>query len=260
MKAVCPRRIDLKWRTVPGGAVDDHLTVGRKARHADIAVTKRELPESGFLADGAGCAVPIGYDEHANKQAQHGGRQPGQPACSPSLILWRRHEFWDIVLVSERKANVSDIANPFLWILLQALFDEHQQQRRQLGQLAPIRLRLEHAGDRLRHVFPKKRRLPGEHLVENDAESPDVGTRVDRPAARLLGAHVRRRAENDPGLGQRGRGQYRRFRSARSNHLIRALRDTEIEDFDDTVCAQLDICWLQVTVNDGVRMRGLDCI
>ena len=50
-------------------------------------------------------------------------------------------------------------------------------------------------------VSPAKRRFPGEHLPEDDAEGPDVGALVDRLAARLLGAHVGRGAEDHPGLG-----------------------------------------------------------
>ena len=42
--------------------------------------------------------------------------------------------------------------------------------------------------------------LPGQHLEQDDAEGPDVGALVDRLPARLLGAHVGRRAENDAGL------------------------------------------------------------
>ena len=41
-----------------------------------------------------------------------------------------------------------------------------------------------------------ERRLAGGELVEHDAEREDVGARVERFAARLLGRHVRRRAED----------------------------------------------------------------
>ena len=43
--------------------------------------------------------------------------------------------------------------------------------------------------------------LPGEQLVEDDAEAEDVGTPVDPMplAARLFGTHVRRRARRSVG-------------------------------------------------------------
>ena len=43
-----------------------------------------------------------------------------------------------------------------------------------------------------------ERRPAGQHLVEHAAERPDVGPLVDRLAARLLGAHVGRGAEERP--------------------------------------------------------------
>ena len=45
-------------------------------------------------------------------------------------------------------------------------------------------------------VSPANARRPVEHLVEHAAERPDVGALVDGLAARLLGTHVRRRAED----------------------------------------------------------------
>ena len=44
---------------------------------------------------------------------------------------------------------------------------------------------------------PLNSRRPGQHLVEHRAERPDVAARVDRPAPRLLRAHVGRGAEDD---------------------------------------------------------------
>ena len=39
--------------------------------------------------------------------------------------------------------------------------------------------------------------LAGQHLIEDAAERPDIRSLVHRLAARLLRAHVRRRAQND---------------------------------------------------------------
>ena len=46
-------------------------------------------------------------------------------------------------------------------------------------------------------------RLPGEHLVQHAPEGVEVASGVQHPAARgLFGAHVVRRAESQPGLGE----------------------------------------------------------
>ena len=71
---------------------------------------------------------------------------------------------------------------------------------------------LEHARERARDVLAEERGLARQHLVEHAAERPDVGAPVDGFAARLLGAHVRRRAEHHAGLGHRGRRQRGRLR------------------------------------------------
>ena len=52
---------------------------------------------------------------------------------------------------------------------------------------------------------PAKRALARQHLVEHAAERPDVGALVDGLAARLLGAHVRGRAEHHADAGHHRR-------------------------------------------------------
>ena len=59
----------------------------------------------------------------------------------------------------------------------------------------PVGLRLDHVGEHLGDAVARERRRAGQHLVEHAAERPDVAALVDRPSARLLGAHVRRGAE-----------------------------------------------------------------
>ena len=88
---------------------------------------------------------------------------------------------------------------------------------------------------------PGIRRLPGEHLVEHAAEGVDVGAAVDvRVAGRLLGAHVVRRAEGEPGLGQAvaGRGG-------------EGPRDPEVGD-DRLPAGEQDVLGLDVAVHHAV--------
>ena len=53
------------------------------------------------------------------------------------------------------------------------------------------------------HGGAGERRLAGQHLVQHGGERVDVGARVERLVARrLLGAHVGRRPDHEPGVGQ----------------------------------------------------------
>ena len=70
---------------------------------------------------------------------------------------------------------------------------------------------------------PSNARLPGEHLVEHAPERPDVAALVDRASLRLLGTHVRRRAEDHAApvviAGDVSVGELRRVRRARRRRL-----------------------------------------
>ena len=65
--------------------------------------------------------------------------------------------------------------------------------RRRQG--APVRLPFHDRGKRIHECVARKRRATGQHLVQHAAKGPDVGALVDGLTARLLGAHVRRRAD-----------------------------------------------------------------
>ena len=72
------------------------------------------------------------------------------------------------------------------------------------GRSAPVAA--ESLGDHRLRRWPGERRLAGQHLVEHAAERVDVGAGVDVAlAARLLGAHVGRRADGEAGLGELAR-------------------------------------------------------
>jgi len=77
---------------------------------------------------------------------------------------------------------------------------------------------------------PLHRRLPlegqgaGEHFVGHDAEGVDVAPLVERIACELLGAHVRRRADDG--------ALTREFGFARVG-FVAALGDAEVENFDE---------------------------
>ena len=99
--------------------------------------------------------------------------------------------------------------------------------------------RLHHAlGDDRLGGWPGIRRLPGEHLVEHAPEGVDVGAAIHVGIAGcLLGAHVVRCAEREPGLRQplRARGG-------------EGSRDPEVSD-DSLSAGEQDVLGLDVTVH-----------
>ena len=74
------------------------------------------------------------------------------------------------------------------------------RQRREVGRV------LEDAGEDVRHGLAVEEPPAGEHLVEHDAERPDVGAAVDGGAGRLLRRHVGRGAEDHAHLRAVRRG------------------------------------------------------
>ena len=78
----------------------------------------------------------------------------------------------------------------------QRRISEHDRRRRPGRQRAQVDVLAEHRDEQVGHVLAVKRPPAGEHLVEHDAERPDVRALVDRAALGLLGRHVGRGAEN----------------------------------------------------------------
>jgi len=119
-------------------------------------------------------------------------------------------------------------------------------------QRRPVRIGTDHRRQRLRHRLAAEWPLPSQHLVQDHAKRPDVGALVEGLAAGLLRRHVCRGAENDPGLGGR-HGQGRRIGNiTRRGALPQRLSEAEVEYLHLAVMRQLDVCRLQVAVNDAV--------
>ena len=91
-------------------------------------------------------------------------------------------------------------------------------------------------------LWAVERRLSGQHIVEYDAQGPQVGAAVDRAAPDLLRRHVRHRAHHDA-----------RFSEA----LIARLGQPEVEDPHAAVREQHDVAGLQVAMHDPHRVGGL---
>ncbi|MCO5170068.1 MAG: hypothetical protein M9894_27345 [Planctomycetes bacterium] len=88
------------------------------------------------------------------------------------------------------------------------------------------------------------RRAPGQRLVEDGRQRPQVGARVDLVARGLLGAHVAQGADDPPRLGHVG-----------ARVAARRLGDPEVEEPHVPVVGQHDVVGLEVAVDDPRRVR-----
>ncbi len=86
--------------------------------------------------------------------------------------------------------------------------------------------------------------MPGEHLVEHRAQRVEVAASVRLPSERLLGRHVRDRAEHHPFRGQ-----------ARS---VERDRQTEVAEHRDAVVGQPHVSGLHVAMHDTARVRVVE--
>jgi hypothetical protein len=105
---------------------------------------------------------------------------------------------------------------------------------------------------------------PREHLVQHDAESPNIRSGIDRLAHELFGRHVSERPDEMPLPGQfllPGGSA----RILRTRYLLRVLRQAEVEHLHARL-GQHDVTRLQVPVNDpgpvgrGEAVRNLNSI
>jgi hypothetical protein len=89
--------------------------------------------------------------------------------------------------------------------------------------------------------------LTGQRLECQDTERPEIAPRIDDAPASLLGAHVRRRTNDEP---RRGRVR----REARAG----LFGDTEVEDLDDLVFPDLrdeHVARLEIAMDDSRTVR-----
>ena len=154
-------------------------------------------------------------------------------------------------------AGIADVAQPRRHVLLEAPADHAPHRWRDRGgQRLPRRLALQHRGHGVRRRAPRERPRAGEHLVEEAAERPDVGTAIDQLASCLLRAHVGGRAENQAGLGdRRARDGGRAFGIA---GRIQRLGNPEVQHLDLAVWRDLDVGGLEVAVHDAALVGEVD--
>jgi hypothetical protein len=111
----------------------------------------------------------------------------------------------------EREPRLADVAQPGLRVALEATLEQAAYasgcRRRQR---APRQRLLDDGREHVGHRLAVEQTPARQHLEQHDAERPDVGALVDRLSARLLGRHVSRAAQDDPG-GRAGVGERRRL-------------------------------------------------
>jgi hypothetical protein len=170
---------------------------------------------------------------------------------------------WRVERALERQPHVADVGGALPQILAQADLQHADDAGWKIGwQPGVVRIPLQHLRQRQRDLLVPERAVPRQHLVEDCAERPDVRAPVRGLSARLLGTHVRGRTQDHSRLGHRRSGDGRRHRRAASRGArplrIERLGQTEVENLDRAVGADLDVGGLQIPVDDPVLVRGLE--
>ena len=152
----------------------------------------------------------------------------------------------------ERDARLPDVAQAVPRVALEATTEQAAQGRRGFGrEAAPVGLLPEHASQHVGDHLALEQRPSGQHLEQDDSERPDVGPLVDRLAARLLGSHVGRRAEQDARLGVVLSDRRGERRAARDALALPRLGEPEVEHLDRAVGPDADVGGLEVAVDDA---------
>ena len=181
-----------------------------------------------FALDSVNSSNPVGMSRSncvdLAASAVAGGRgRPSQPTAMPATSAaatrWavatrarrrrQRHGGRHVGAFFELQPRIADVAQPPRRVLPKAPLEDAAHVRGCVGgQGRPVGLALDHLGERVGDAVAGEDAPAGQHLVEHAAEGPDVGALVHRPAARLLGAHVGRGAQDHP----HGRHRRRRHR------------------------------------------------
>ena len=109
-------------------------------------------------------------------------------------------------------------------------------------------------------VSPANACRPVRHSIQHAAERPDVGAPIDRLAARLLGAHVGRGAEDDARTWSRSSPRSARPRAGRTGARRRPspLARPKSSTFTAPRRRQHDVARLEIAMDDAALVRGLD--
>ena len=165
----------------------------------------------------------------------------------------------DLCLLDDLASGV-DRGQSLVRVLLQALAQELTDLRGGLRRKqAPVGLTFQHRGDGFLHGVGAKGAFTCEQFVEEASEGPDVRSRIHRFAARLLRAHVSRRADH---VARHGSGGVDVLRLSRSLVLvpIDRLRQTEVQDLHLAFRCDHHVRGLEVAVDDASCVSGCESL
>jgi hypothetical protein len=193
-----------------------------------------------------------GGEESAGREAE---RRDRREATRASRVLLVTRPCEDPL---ELEARVARVAQAFARLLREAALDQLAQAGRCRGRKrARVDLLLQHRGQHVADRLAGERAPSGQALVQHATERPQVDAPVDRPAARLLGRHVGRRAD-EPACFRRQRAV---VRGAAAVSARDRLREPEVEQLHfrlEPVERQTDVGRLEVAVDHARVVRRLE--
>ncbi len=190
---------------VGGGGERDVTAVGREGKlRRGARVTgvlgQRNCELHGFRGSGPRIAK-VEHRQPAQRKTENAGHGPGDAlAGSGGSGSW-----FDAGGTSRRQGGtflqlddcVGDVAQALLRVLSQASLEQRADWSGRVSrQRGPVGLALENVRDRVGDRGAVERAPSRQHLEQHAAERPDVRAFVDGQPARLLGAHVRGRAQD----------------------------------------------------------------
>ena len=149
---------------------------------------------------------------------------------------------------------------PLLGVLGETAVQEDREHRRDASwQRIPVGLPFDHSRQCRGHIVPGEWLPAGEHLVENRTKRPDVRALVDGLALGLLRRHIRGGPDHHAHLCCRGRQtDRRRHRHVRVDRVrLERLGQAKVQHLDGPVLPHLDVCGLQIAVDDTRLVCGL---
>ena len=97
-----------------------------------------------------------------------------------------------------------------------------------------------------------ERHPAGQQFEQDDAQGEQVDAVIDRPSERLLGGHVRDRADDHSRHGHLG------LRDVLRGDVRDELRQTEVEDLDQPALGSHQVCALDIAMHDSARVRFVE--
>ena len=202
--------------------------------------------------------IPYG-DRGRGRQNQHRhDPREDRSGRNASAFGWRRRRGLERAL--HREPHIAHVASSPLRVLGNAQSQHLAKRSWSLSrQCFPFRLLRQHVREGVRHILARKRTLAREHLIQNDTERPNIRTFIDLLALRLFGAHIRRGPEDhsDP---RRVSGESRRHRAIGVGSFFdEGLGKAEVENYDFAVLGELDVGRFQISMNNSLLVRFLQC-